>query len=646
METRQRGPHAPFRNGRAAFTRPIQRPKEALKYSPLLTFPIFIVVVLAMGMCGTSRAQETQSAPQTLQPYTVALEGVDAIDPAIGQQIRDVSLSLQLQETPPPTLAGLRRRADQDVTRFLDALQSHGYYDATVEADIRPPAEGGGPAALVFGIEPGAVYVLGEVSIVRADIPQGAVADAVLLDYLNLVPGAPATAAAIIDAEGLLARQYRIYAFPFAAVPSRRTVIDRDMKRMTVQYTVQTGVPAVFGAIRVEGLRDVGEEFVLAHVPWTYGAAYNIQLIEEYQRKLARTGLFDSVTVAPVRSAASGQGGGPVQAIPILVTLLERDHRSIGFGATYSTEEGPGAHAYWEHRNLFGAGENLRFATEASDVERALTGTFKKPVFQRIDQALVAEGSIKDVTTDAFDETRVSSFIGVERKLTQSWSVTAGPTLELISQDTEQTGQDDLILAGFRTGLKFDNTDNFLDPTRGSRLQIDVSPFHDFGGFNETFLSSSLHTSHYLSVDDDGDFVLAGRTRLGTIVGAERADVPAANLFFAGGGGSVRAFGFQRLGPLDAELDPLGGRSVVEVGMEFRARITENFGIVPFIEGGNVYEEEIPSLSELDLQWGAGLGFRYYTAIGPVRLDIAVPIDKRENIDDDYQFYVSLGQAF
>ena len=203
-----------------------------------------------------------------------------------------------------------------------------------------------------------------------------------------------------------------------------------------------------------------------------------------------------------------------------------------------------------------------------------------------------------------------------------------------------------MILAGFRTGVKFDNTDNFLDPTRGSRLQVDVSPFHDFGGFNESFLSSSLHSSHYLSVDDDGDFVVAGRTRIGTIVGADRDKVPAANLFFAGGGGSVRAFGFQRLGPLDSELDPIGGRSVVELGLEFRARITESFGIVPFIEGGNVYEEELPEFGELDLQWGAGLGFRYYTAIGPVRLDIAVPIDKRENIDDDYQFYVSLGQAF
>lgn len=599
-----------------------------------------------MGACGPILAQDAQSQPSAGLSYAPSVEGVDALDAAIGQQLQDISLSYQLQGTPPPTKAGLRRRADQDVERFLDAMHSFGYYDAAVQADFRDPAEQGGPLRLVFTIRPGAVYMLGEVAILRADIPQGAVADAALLDYLNLVPGAPATADTIIAAEGILARQYRMYSFPFARVSSRRTVIDRSTKLMTVHYTVQTGAPATFGDIRVEGLRDVSEDFVLAHVPWTYGAVYNIRSVEEFQRKLAQTGLFDSVTVAPVRSVRSEDGAAPVEAVPITVTLLERDHRSIGFGATYSTEEGLGAHAYWEHRNLFSEGDKLRFATEASEVERALTGNFRKPLFQRNDQALVAEGAIKDVTTDAFDEIRVSSFVGLERQLTQSWSVTAGPTLELISQNTDETGDADLILAGFRTGLKFDNTNSLLDPTRGSRLQIDVAPFHDFGGFNETFLSSSLHTSHYLSVDDDGDFVVAGRTRIGTIVGAERDRVPAANLFFAGGGGSVRAFGFQRLGPLDSELDPIGGRSVVEVGLEFRARITEDFGIVPFIEGGNVYEEEFPGFADLDLQWGAGLGFRYYTAIGPVRLDIAVPIDKRENIDDDYQFYVSLGQAF
>lgn len=599
-----------------------------------------------MGLCGPSYAQEKQTEPQAGQPYSITIEGLETLASSIADQIRDVSLSYQLQGSPPPTTAGLRRRADQDVERFTDALHSSGYYDAEVTAEVRPPETAGEQSALLFNIVPGAAYSLGEVAIVRADVPQGAVADAGLLDYLNLVPGAPATAASIIAAEGLLTRQYKIYGFPFAAVPKRRTVINRDTKLMTVHYTVQTGAPARFGEIRVEGLREVSEDFVLGHVSWTYGDVYNIREIEAFQRKLARTGLFESVTVAPARPAETERAGDQVIAVPITVTILERDHRSIGFGATYSTEEGPGAHAYWEHRNLFGNGENLRLSTEASDVERAVTGDFKKPLFQRNDQALVAEASVKDVTTDAFDEVRASSFVGLERQLTQSWSVTAGPTLELISQNTDQTGEDDLILAGFRTGVKFDNTDSLLDPTRGSRLQLDVSPFHDFGGFNETFLSSSLHTSHYLSVDDDGDFVVAGRSRIGTIIGAERADVPAANLFFAGGGGSIRAFGFQRLGPLDAELDPIGGRSVVEIGLEFRARITDSFGIVPFIEGGNVYEEEIPELSELDLQWGAGLGFRYYTAIGPVRLDIAVPIDKRENIDDEYQFYVSLGQAF
>lgn len=591
-------------------------------------------------------AQEAATVEQSGIGYSPIVEGIEGLDPEIGEQIQAVSLSFQLQASPPPTRAGLRRRADQDVQRFLDTLRSHGFYDASVEADIGHPVDKGNLVPLVFRILPGTVYRLGEVGVFRADLPQGAVADNVLLDYLSLVPGAPATADSIIDAEALLVRQYRIYAFPFASISNRRTVIDRSTKLMAVQYTVSTGVAATFGDIRIEGLRDVSPDFVLAHMPWNFGEPFNIQRVEEYQRKLARTGLFDSVTIAPVKPPEPTSNEAQVKPVTILISVLERAHRSIGFGATYSTEEGPGAHAFWEHRNIFGAGENLRVEAEASEVERGLSGEFEKQLFQRADQSFLAEGSVKDVTTDAFDEIRVSGFVGLERQLTNSWSVTAGPTLELISQDTDQTGSDDLILAGFRTGLTFDNTDSLLDPSRGSRVQVDVSPFHDFGGFNETFLSSSLQTSHYLSIDENRDFIVAGRTRLGTIVGAERENVPAGNLFFAGGGGSVRAFGFQRLGPLDEDLDPIGGRSVIELGLELRVRVTESIGIVPFIEGGNVYEEEIPEFGELDLQWGAGLGFRYYTAIGPIRLDVAVPIDKRENIDDAYQFYVSLGQAF
>ena len=153
-----------------------------------------------------------------------------------------------------------------------------------------------------------------------------------------------------------------------------------------------------------------------------------------------------------------------------------------------------------------------------------------------------------------------------------------------------------------------------------------------------------MNGSQYFAFDEEGDYVLAGRGRAGMIIGEDRSDLPANKRFYSGGGESVRGYEYQKVGPLDEDGDPLGGRSVLEAGLEFRARVTESFGIVPFVEGGNVFEASDPE--DLDLLWAAGLGFRYYTAVGPLRFAFAVPLDKRDNVDDDFQIYLSLGQAF
>ena len=137
---------------------------------------------------------------------------------------------------------------------------------------------------------------------------------------------------------------------------------------------------------------------------------------------------------------------------------------------------------------------------------------------------------------------------------------------------------------------------------------------------------------------------LAGWGRIGSIFGDQSADIPATKRLYGGGGGSVRAFGYQMLGPLDASGDPLGGRSQLELGLELRGRITEKIGGVVFVEGGNVYEDPVPDLGE-EFLWGAGVGLRYFTDLGPIRVDVALPVNPREE-DDDFQVYVSLGQAF
>ena len=162
---------------------------------------------------------------------------------------------------------------------------------------------------------------------------------------------------------------------------------------------------------------------------------------------------------------------------------------------------------------------------------------------------------------------------------------------------------------------------------------------------NTLFLVSEVSGSTYYSVFDDDQLVLAARTRVGSIVGEETEVIPANKRFYAGGGGSIRGFEFQKVGPLDDDEDPLGGRSVLELGFEARIRLTETIGLVPFIEGGTVFDSSFPDFDE-ELLWSAGLGLRYFTAIGPVRLDVGFPLNGRDGVDGLFEFYVSLGQAF
>jgi len=621
---------------------------------------VFLVIVsgvFPMGdSAGTARAQSLiQSLGLSETAYDIEFDGLnggqgtDKKNVNRGDLIEDAlrasSLSVQLQGDLPRGIAGLRRRAERDVTTFGQVLRSQGYYDGTARYEIEMPEDVEAKPRITFLIDSGPAYVLESVTIqIGADLETAS--DDVMSD-LRLDLGQIATAAAVIEAETRLARRYRGIGFPNAAVTSRRTVINREHFTMSVSYTVAPGPKAIFGETRVQGAGDVSTDFVRRNVTWIPGNLYDIRQVEETQRKLSRTGLFDTITITPEVPVDALQDGDPVPA-DITITVTERAHRSLGVGGSYSTSTGPGVNAFWEHRNLLSEGERFRTTLSLSEIERGFDSTFRKPLFLRDDQALVAEGELKDITSDAFDERRATAFIGLERSLSPVWTATVGTTLDLIQQDDNSDLMDEIdrvTLIGMRLNLRRDDTDDPLDPSRGNRFDLGLAPYHDITN-DSSFLSSAATVSQYLRIDESGDFVLAGRAKIGSIVGADRRLIPAGKRFYAGGGGSVRGFGFQKLGPLDSKLDPLGGRSVVELGLELRTRLTETIGIVPFIEAGNVYQATMPSFDDLDLRWSGGLGFRYFTEIGPVRLDIATPFRKRANVDDSYQFYVSLGQAF
>ncbi|HYN39543.1 MAG TPA: BamA/TamA family outer membrane protein, partial [Rhodospirillales bacterium] len=267
-----------------------------------------------------------------------------------------------------------------------------------------------------------------------------------------------------------------------------------------------------------------------------------------------------------------------------------------------------------------------------------------KPNWRRPDQDLLLEAEAIRQTTDAFDEIGVASVGRVRRPLSETWTGSLGTSLEW-SQLKDDKGENTSTLVGFPAELYRDATDSLLDPRDGIRLRLQATPY--LGWFNETarFVSGVATVSGYQPLDQEKRFVLAGRAKLGSILGESREDIPANKRFYAGGGDSIRGYQFQKVGPLDDNNDPLGGRSVLELNAELRALVWGNFGLVPFIDGGNVYTPVYPDFSE-ELRWAAGIGARYITVVGPIRFDIAFPLNPPRELDEPFQFYVSLGQAF
>ena len=187
-----------------------------------------------------------------------------------------------------------------------------------------------------------------------------------------------------------------------------------------------------------------------------------------------------------------------------------------------------------------------------------------------------------------------------------------------------------------------DTRDSKLNPTSGTRLALLVEPTYEINA-GATFVKLRAEASAYRALDADKRFVVAGRVAAGSIYGADLASIPANRRFYAGGGGSVRGYGYQDIGPVNAAGQPTGGRSVLEASGEVRIQVTETIGIVPFVDAGLVSASQSFAGSEFKL--GAGVGLRYGTPFGPLRIDVAVPLNKGP-LDPDYGIYAGIGQAF
>lgn len=547
-------------------------------------------------------------------------------------EVRARVLAALPDEIRPETRFAAERQARRAREAVRNALNSDAYFAPFLTLRVGEELT---PQVLV---EPGPRFSIADLSInwLGEDRPD----DPALLGGLALKSGDVAIPADVIAAETELVTTLQEDGRPFARAGERQVLGDREAATIDVIYSLDAGPRVTLGNIRYAGAPSLKRSYLSRLETTSPGVIYDPEAMERFESRLQDTRLFDRATVTltpePVGTTPEGM---PVH--DIVVQLDERDRYTVEAGVQYATNEGVGVTGELIRRNLTGRGDLLTTRANLLDRQQAIRVEWRRPHEFGFGSGLVTNARLINERNDAFD--RQEAALGLARETVRSDHVafTVGGEAAAI-RETDPLGERDLGLVNLLADLRLDYADDPLNPTRGWRSEARTEPSVAFGGSDTQFIRTTGQLRGYLPVGEGARAVLAGRFRFGTISGAATDDVPLSRRFFAGGGGSVRGYDFQGIGPtLNGE--PVGGRSLVELSVEARVKVRDKWSVVGFVDAGDIGRADIPELN--DLRAGAGLGLRYDTIAGPLRVDIAAPLDRQQG-DEPVHIYISLGQAF
>lgn len=571
------------------------------------------------------------------QRYAFRLTGLDGVGSALLRQRFDELSALRLHEEALANAAQIDRRAREDSALLADLLQAEGYHDARVQTRVEPQ---GGKLLVTLEVEPGALYRFARIEL--QGIEKAGAKGQTLRDAFGLAEQDPVNADAIATAETRLRLAAGQQGFPFARIGTPDIEIDRTTHTATLAMTVDPGGRRTFGRIVTADNRVFGADHVQDIARFEPGEPFSEAALDDLRRALIQTGLVSSARVTPVEGSSPG-------TVDLQVALEPAPPRTIAGELGYGTGEGARAEVSWTHRNFFKPEGALTLRGVLGTQEQLAAVTFRRNNFHGRDRVLTAQIAAAHLDRDAYEADTLTIGAALERQTNiffqKDWTWSLGA--ELVASDerdviatTGEPRRRTYFIGALPTSLAYDGSDDLLNPQHGFRITGRFSPEVSMVGDVFGYARVQLDASAYQPL---GSTVLAGRVRLGTILGAPRDAVAPSRRFYAGGGASVRGYGYQDIGPRDPNNDPIGGRSLAEFSIEARVKAFGDFGIVPFLDGGNIYTDEVPNLS--GFRYGAGVGVRYYTNFGPIRVDVGTPLNPQPG-DPRVAVYVSLGQAF
>jgi translocation and assembly module TamA len=582
------------------------------------------------------------------QPYkvTIAQTGDATLDGAV----HDSSTLISLHDSAPVGPFALVARARADMDRFLAALHSFGHYDGSVAITIagRPLGDPDLPAALAdlpagsqadvaVQLTPGPLFHLRQITV-TGDAPAEARAK------LGLTSGAPALAADVLAAHDRLLAALRDSGHALARVDQPVATLAPAAQALDVSFAVQAGPRVDLGQISIEGLHRTHEAFVRKRLLLHSGERFDPRAIEKAREDLAGVGVFSAVRIDP--AAALDTDG----RLPVQVAVTERMLRTVNLGAAYSTDLGGSLSASWTHHNLFGNAETLTLSAAATELGGTaarqpgynISALLTLPDWGHRDQSLSFNAAAIKEYLDAYNRNAYLAGATLSRRIDPDLTLSVGLQAEQ-AHIVQESEAHDYTLLQVPVSASYDTTHMSLDPTRGLRASISLTPSESFSTRNATFVIAQASGSAYLDLGTRGRSVLAVRGLVGGVEGATTFDIPPDQRFYAGGGGTVRGYRFQSIGPHFADRRPVGGTAVDVGSIEFRQRFGSSYGAVAFVDAGQVGTSGVPFEGNLDV--GAGVGARYYTSFGPIRVDIAVPLTKQTG-NDSLEVYLGIGQAF
>lgn len=533
-----------------------------------------------------------------------------------------------------------RRRAREAAEDAVAVLRSEAYYGAEVSPEV---GEGDTPQPVVR-ITPNRRFVVADPAITWIGEVPPAQVQAAAEAVMGLANGQAGRAADVVGAEGRIVAAVQKRGFADVAAEPREVIVDYADQTVRPTYKIAAGDLVRLDGVKLMSAGRTNPRWLSAMAPWKSGEAYDPEDVGELERRLLDTGVYESVTVSLAPKGETTADG----LRPIIVSLSDRSKRQLELGASYSTSEGVGADVRLTRYNLLGRADTVALFAKSSHLDSRVGADLTLPHWRRAQQTLKASTAVYRTQTDAYDETGVGVSADVERRFRKTSYVTLGASLdygqtdELSAKTLTPLGRK-LVTVAALGAMALDKSDDPLDPKRGWRVESRVEPTLVAGSDTLPYLKVQAQGTAYLPFDDKGRTVLAGRLKLGSIIGGLIPEVPASRRFYSGGGGSVRGYAYQAIGPRLSDNTPQGGLSLVEASVEVRQKIGAHWGLVAFVDAGAVGSDPTPANKNLNV--GAGIGVRYDLGFGPIRADIAVPLNPRTG-DPSFQIYLSIGQSF